>query len=129
MIPQQFRKYRVLFIRSSCPHCRLYCHFIERINAKLPISKRIKVVDCEYTRYGVTSDPLILLFDKSIDGFPCLFIDGVKKSGANSVVESKAWLESYLNRELLISEENKFMFNKECEFNQSGIFKGRPICK
>lgn len=128
MNSNQFKKYRVLFIRSSCPHCRLYCKFIERLNANLPIEKRIRIVDAEMTKYKIVENQLISLFDKSLDGFPCLFIDGIKKSGINSTYEARAWLESYLNSDFVITEENNLMFNKECEYKKT-LFGRRLICK
>lgn len=125
---KQFRKYRILFFEQSCSHCNKYLEFIERINAKLPTEKRIKLVDCEFSKYGIT-DPLYDLFEKHIDGFPTLFLDGSKKTGINSVIESLAYLESYLNRQFVVPEYNKFMFDKECYVQQKGKLKGEIICK
>ena len=129
MEPNQFRKYRVLFIRQGCQFCRRYLEFIERINSKLPIDKRIKFIDCSMMKYGIVSDNLINLFDKQIDGYPCLFLSGIKISGINSAIEAKSFLESYLDKEFIIPEENKFMFSGDCSFKKSGLFKNQVVCK
>ena len=112
--------YRILFIRQRCEHCRKYLEFIERINAKLPIRNRIKIIDCTMLKYGIVEDPLVQLFDKSIKGYPSLFliddygngdIRKIKLDGINSIIETKAYLESYLNKEFIVFEENNDMFN------------------
>jgi len=88
-------------------------------------------------KYGIVEDPLVQLFDKSIKGYPSLFliddygngdIRKIKLDGINSIIETKAYLESYLNKEFIVFEENNDMFSKECEFKK-GLMRGRIICK
>ena len=129
MEPSQFRKYRILFVKSSCIHCRKYLEFIERINLKLPIDKRIKIIDCTMAQYGIIDNPLIVLLDKQIEGYPTLIFDGLKISGINSAIETKVFLETYLNKEFIVYEDNNFMFNSDCEFKKGGLFNKKVVCK
>ena len=123
-----FSKIRVAFIIQGCPRCRLICEFIERINAKLPVYKRIQVIDCTYyNNYKITENYLINLYGKHFDGFPTLFIGNKKISGANTRIESEAFLSSLLEEEYDIPEYSDKKFNKKCEFKK-GIFGRKIIC-
>ena len=129
MTPQQFRKYRILFIKQKCEHCRKVIGFIERINSKLPIDKRVRVIDCTmYQDYGILNDPLIQLFSKSFDGYPTAFISGIKVSGANSRVEIETYINDLLEDDFIIGESNERRFNKDCEVSK-GLFRGEVVCK
>lgn len=129
MNTQQYKKYRVLFISSGCPHCRKYLEFIERINIKLPINKQIKIIDCVYTQYGIIDDPLIALFDKHITGYPTLFLDGQKIDGMNTRFEAETYLKAYVENEFYTPEYTEGKFNKQCEVIKSGGFKQKIKCE
>ena len=119
---------RVLFVKNGCLYCRIYYLFIEYLNMNLPLNKRIKIVNCtNYELYGVAEDNLINIFYEHMQGYPTLFIDGLKVSGSNTINELKAWLYAYLDKELLISIDNPYMFNHQCKFEKIG-FKKRVIC-
>ena len=129
MNQEMFNKIRVLFVIQGCQHCRVWLEFIERINAKLPIHKRIKIVDCTYYQnYHILTDQLIALYNKHFDGFPCMFIGNLKISGMNSRIEAEEYLSSLLEEEFIIPEFNERKFNKDCEIKDS-MFKQKVICK
>ncbi len=129
MRPEIFRKYRLLFIKQGCRYCRMYLEFIERINMKLPINKRIRIIDCTLYGYGIVSDPLILLFEKYIKGYPFLAIDGNFIDGINTNLETQTFLKAYLDEEFINHESNEFMFVKNCEYQTKGMFKHKIVCK
>lgn len=129
MNAEQYNKYNIVFIKNGCDRCRVLCQFIHRLNIKLPINRRIRIINCSYSQqYGIIDDPLISLFDKSFDSFPTLFIEGVKVVGVNSREEIETYLYTYFHNYFIVTEDNPFMFNKDCEIKQKGIFKGKIIC-
>ena len=129
MNPEMFRKCNVLFIIDNCSKCRILCEFIERINLKLPIEERIKIVNCTYYQnYKIIDNPLLLIFNKHFDGFPTLFFKGIKIAGSNSRIESETYLNALLQDKYVIKEYDERKFEKECEFKRRGIIKG-VICK
>lgn len=125
------KKSRVLFTKEGCQYCRVYSFFIESMNMKLPIEKRVKVVNCDsFDNYGVPSNFLIPIFSPYFDGYPTLFIDGHKLSGSNTIYEVESWLYSYLTDEFITEEDNLYDFNKRCEFIPKKYFfsKRRVVC-
>jgi len=128
MMPEIFRKINIAFTIQNCPHCRILNSFIERINYKLPSPEKIRMVDCTYAqKYGINNE-ILSLFGKSFDGFPTVFIHGIKIIGANSKVESYETLHALLCDKLIVRESNENKFIKQCEFNKKGAFKNRVIC-
>ena len=130
MTPEQFRKNRVMFYLDSCPHCRGILEFISKINLKLPIEKRIKLVECGiYQRNGIVTDPLQLLYNEKFNGFPTIFIGNIQLNGSNSRFESEATINALLEEDFVIPEYSSKKFNKDCSFNKKGLFKGKILCK
>lgn len=125
-----FNNKRIVFVTRGCPHCRILMEFIERINYKLPIDKRIQIVDCTlYQSYGIATNNLILLYSKHFDGFPTLFLGNTKISGSHTRIEYETFLHDYLEDEFIIKEYSDHKFNKDCMFSKKGIFKGVPLCQ
>jgi len=123
-----FNKLNVLFIETGCPHCRLTL-FTEKINQKLPVKERIKIVDCEYyTKYGIVTDPLINLFSKHISGFPTLFIRGKVVNGVNTKIEYETLLNAIFHELYIVPEENEFIWRGDCEYTKNKLFN-KVICK
>ncbi|MEK6878722.1 MAG: hypothetical protein AABY22_03895 [Nanoarchaeota archaeon] len=130
MNQQFFNNNRVAFMVDMCQHCRVWKEFIERINMKLPVNKRIKMVDCTYfQKYGILTDNLISLYNKHFSGFPTIFIGSIKISGANSRIEAETYLKALLEEEFIIPEYTEQKFNKDCEFIKRGLFGKRLVCK
>ena len=128
MTPKNFRKYRLLFVKDSCPHCHKYMNFIEKINQRLPINKRIKIINCSLYHYGVY-DTILSFMNENVKGFPTLMIDGILIDGINTSIESESFLKSYLEDEYISPEYSNYKFIKDCEFNNKGFFKGKVICR
>ena len=96
---------------------------------KLPINKRIEPINCtRYNNYGIVTDQRILLFSKHFEGFPALFIDGIKIEGANSRIELESFLTGIVGKDFINPEYNYLLYAKECEFNKKGLFRGKIIC-
>ena len=122
-----FSKNRVLFKVDNCDHCILL-RFIEKINMKVAIDKRVKVVDCTiYQNYGIITDHLILLYNKYISGYPVAFIGNRKIDGANSQIESEALYNAILDDDFIVNEYNKRKFNKVCAYVKKGLFRSTQI--
>ena len=66
--------------------------------------------------------------DKYVKGFPTLLIDGCLVDGANTRIEIESFLYSFLHNEFIVPEENNFMFEKDCEIQGKGIFRGGVVC-
>ncbi|MEM3075069.1 MAG: hypothetical protein QW727_03970 [Candidatus Pacearchaeota archaeon] len=125
-----FNKNRVIFILQGCYYCRKVMPIIERINMKLPIDKRIKIIDCSlYNNYGIIDNPLIEMYGKHFDGFPTLFIGNLKISGANTIEEYYYYLNPLLEGDYMVPEYTNQKFNKECEFKNKWYFLKRVVCK
>lgn len=128
MMPEIFRKYRILFYKDGCHRCRIL-YFIPRINEKLPPGKKIKMIECTaYDRYGIPTDPLQILFSKLFTGYPTAFIDGEIIDGANSKIESEEYFQSLLEDDFEIPEQSRHKFLKDCEYKKEGLIRG-VICK
>lgn len=125
-------KKNYLFVRDGCDYCRIAKKSVNKINLKLPITKQIQIIDCTYfDNYGIINNPIINQFKEKIEAYPTLFINGVKKEGANSVIQYTSWLKVKLFNNLLISIGNEYlhsiekyeMFDFECK--KKG---GRIVC-
>ena len=121
---------RFCFVVGLCSHCEVWKSFIERINAELKFDKRIQVIDCtDYHDFGITTNPIIKLFAPYINNeYPIMFINFSRKDGTNTRVEAEAWLRAMLHDDFLEPRYNEFMFNKECEFGERGIFRKKIMC-
>ena len=120
-----FNKLRVVFVLQRCNYCKKVLEFIERLNMRLPIEKRIRVINCTFWQYyEIMTDPLIALYNKYIDGFPTICIDGIRINGVNSKIEIEAYLYSLLQKDFIVNESNKYRFSKECSLDN----KGRIVC-
>jgi len=123
---------RVLFIKNNCPYCAIYKKVIYQLNSQLKLNKQIKIIDCTNNdSYGICDNPIIKIFEGHFDSYPTLFIDGERKSGANSVLECLYFLKARLFGDFYFPQEPEYlptikkstMFNLECKHR-----KGRLIC-
>lgn len=130
MIHPLLLKGRFLFVVRECNKCQIYKDFVDSYNQKLKFEKMIRIIDCtEYYDFNIITNPIIRLFKKYFEGyFPILFIDGVRKNGATSLTETKSWIESRLNGDLINPIKNKSMFDKNCKYIKKGFFKNKILC-
>lgn len=134
-----FNTARIAFVIEGCIHCNSLKSFIERFNLKLPLDNRIKLVDCSrYYDFGIIDDPLILAFKdvknrngiKVLDGsFPKVVFDGhVLDNGAEKDI-IQTFLKTLLINEFVTQEYNPFIFSKDCEKINKGIWKDKIQCQ
>lgn len=125
-----FMNGRYLFIKSGCPHCREYLKFIESINMRLENDKKIKVIDCNnYDTFGIIDDPIILIFRKKLTSYPTLFFDGMKMEGAMDSEILEQFVKTLVMKDLLFSEEIKYLFMPDCKYEKRKILGNRLICE
>ena len=92
---------RALFIKSSCPFCRMALMPIEEINAKLPIGKRIDVIDCkDWENFGLKTLPIMDKF--KFDGYPTLFLDGIEIKNILAKDQLRSFLNGYFEKEKIV---------------------------
>ena len=117
---------RILIIEKGCGFCRVWKHFIERENLKLKPEKRITIIDGTLmAQHGILDNPLLKVFDKFIEGFPTLFIEGKKIGLANSKEEAIAFLRSYLYDDYIIPRVK--LQEVECEYVKKGFTRKRIL--
>lgn len=127
---QVFKQARVLFVIDGCMHCNIYKSFIERYNQKVPVTKRIEVIDATKLHdYGIIEHPLLRVFKKYLDGtYPVLFFESRKISGANSREETEAQVRTLLEDDFNIPEDNPYLFSKECRWEKKKILGRIIVC-
>ncbi|MDP2337939.1 MAG: hypothetical protein Q8N05_16135 [Bacteroidota bacterium] len=122
---ETLNKCRILFVVDRCPHCRIYKDFIERYNVLVPITKRIKVIDCtNFHDFKMVNDnPLIKVFQKYLNGsYPVLFFEGFRIDGATSRTEAEIVIRTLMEDDFEIPVHNPYTFNENCKW-----VKGRKI--
>lgn len=95
---------RYLLIRKGCPFCRDNVRIISKLNLRLPVEKRIRIVDCyEWEEFGLKNIPIMKLFDKVEiqEGFPFLYIDGIIINPAPTPEQLNIFLKTFLKEDLL----------------------------
>ncbi len=94
---------RVLLIRRGCSGCREYLRVLPKINLRLPIEKKIKVIDCfEWEQFGLKSHPIMDKFsEEDFEDYPLLYLDGILVTGAVWAEQLKIFLENYLKGDFL----------------------------
>jgi len=92
---------RVLLTRSHCRGCREYMRVLPMINLRLPIEKRIKVINCfEFEEWGIKNHPIL---DRiSFDDYPILYLDQILIEGVAWAEQIKKFLETYLKNEFVV---------------------------
>ena len=94
---------RILLVRRGCPHCRQILPEINRINMKMELHKRIKIVDAfEYEELGMNFPPVLKKFsrNKLFDGFPLLYLDGIIIEPFPTREQARVFLNEYFKNEI-----------------------------
>ncbi len=119
---------RVLFYEKRCPYCSIWLEFIERFNMNMNPNKRIELIDCTtWQETGMSNNPLITKYASYIDGFPCLFFEGRKISGANSREECEAFLRVLCANDFKLPERMPPTFDYDCKYVRT-IWGKRILC-
>ena len=94
---------RVLLIQTGCPGCREYLKILPKINLRLPIEKKIQIVDCfEWEQFGFKSHPIMDNFEtKDFSDYPLLYLDEILITGVLWAEQLKIFLETYLKEDFL----------------------------
>lgn len=119
-----------MFVITGCYHCLIYKEFIDRFNLKMPLNKRIQIINCDsYYDFGVPEHPLIEVFAEYLEGtFPTLFFEGLIVRGANTREELEAFLRGLTHQDFVNKEPNSNIFNKTCKYIKEGFFKNKLEC-
>src|SRR3990167_3788147 len=99
------------------------------INNYLQIYENARVMIIDGTlmaQHGILDNPLLKVFDKFIEGFPTLFIEGKKIGMANSKEEAIAFLRSYLYDDYIIPRVK--LQEVECEYVKKWFGKKVLVC-
>lgn len=70
---------RFILVKRSCHFCNDALKAINKINLRLPIDKKIKIVECmDWEEFGLQNIPLLEEFEKMgfMRGYPTLYIEG-----------------------------------------------------
>ncbi len=93
---------RVLLIEASCPACLEYLRVLPKINLRLPIEKRIKIIDCfEWEQFGLKLHPIMDKFGEDFEDYPLLYLDKILITGAIWAEQLKIFLEKYLEEDFI----------------------------
>lgn len=95
---------RLLLTRKGCPYCRQMIKVISKLNLRLPLDKRIRIIGChEWEEFGLRNIPLMDKLEKDglSEGYPFLFIGGVVIEPSPTEQQLKILLENFLSRDFL----------------------------
>jgi len=94
---------RILLVEASCPGCKEYLKVVPKINLRLPIEKKIKIIDCfEWEQFGFKSHPIMDSFDRDdFQDYPLLYLDEILVTGVLWAEQLKIFLEKYLEGDFL----------------------------
>lgn len=95
---------RFLLYRSGCKICLEYLKFIDLFNMRLPLDKRVKIIDAfEWENFQVVPNKVMEKFDpKSFNAYPYMYLDGIEFLGGTNAEQLRIMLESYFKGELLV---------------------------
>lgn len=91
---------RFLLVKFKCPNCREFIKAIKLINLRLPVDRRIEIIDFfAWEDYGVELEPIMKKFKEELEeGYPICFLT---KEGINQGIilqpASPSILKIYLN--------------------------------
>ena len=89
-------KVRVLLKKRGCEICKNYAGVIEKVNHRIRVENRFRVVDTsDFEEQGIMTSPIIKHLD--FDGTPTLFVDGTKVEGMTSPEYALNFLLAYLD--------------------------------
>lgn len=105
---QEISVARFLLIRFKCPHCREFVKAIKLRNLRLPVDRRIEIIDCfAWEDYGVKLEAIMDKFEELGEGYPLCFLT---KEGINRGIilqpANPDILKTYLDKFL----EDEFIF-------------------
>ena len=94
---------RVLLIKKGCNGCREYLRVLPSINLRLPIEKKIKIIDCfEWEEFGMKSHPIMDSFNPNdFTDYPLLYLNGILITGVLFAEQLKIFLERYLKEDFI----------------------------
>lgn len=96
---------RFVIVKARCPICRQMVKVINMINLRLPIEKRIRIVDYhDWEEFGLDNNPLFSKIEEELPDkeypYPFLYIDGIVTEPAPNEELFKIYLQSFLSKDL-----------------------------
>ena len=84
---------RYFIMSRDCLHCQKVKHVISKINMFLELKNKIKIIDISDEDSGMNNHITKML---KFEGTPCLYLDGVKREGAQSAAEYEEYIRTHL---------------------------------
>lgn len=92
---------RIGFIKSLCEHCRKILMPVVEINSKLPVGKRIRMINLDdWENFGMKLNPI--QNHLPFDGYPTLFLNSIKINNILSKDQLRSFLDGYFEREKIV---------------------------
>ncbi len=94
---------RLLLFKRGCTGCLQYLKVLPKINLRLPLDKRIKMINCsEFEEFGLKTHPIMDRFNsKDFQSYPLLYLDGILVVGVAWSEQLNIFLETYLKGDFL----------------------------
>ncbi len=95
---------RILIVKKGCYHCRNALSVINKVNAKVPIEKRIRIFDAfEWEEFRLDNLPIMKKFEKEdFVSYPFLYLDGIVIDPFPTPEQLTIFMKNYLNSEMII---------------------------
>lgn len=93
-----------LLTKRGCPHCRNTMKVINKLNWRLPVDKRIIIVDCfAWEEFKIDYPPIMRKFEKdgSLEGYPHLYLSGIQVEPAPTNEILKVFLEEFFKNDFI----------------------------
>ena len=86
----------LLFVKNDCPFCKEYLNWIDIVNSRLPVEKKIDIIDTtNNAEMEILDNVLIEKF--KIAEVPCMFLfDGIGNYTKICGVSSREWIKGFL---------------------------------
>lgn len=94
---------RKLFVLSGCHHCRKTLMPVELNNLRMREKDRVEIIDCfEWENFRILSHPIMNKL--KFDGYPSLFIDGIKVNNPLCKSQLSAFLDGFTENDKIIGD-------------------------
>ncbi len=95
---------RFLIIRNNCKACLELVRIVPRINLRLPIDKRIKIINnFEWEKFKLKRNLIQERFtNEEFPDYPLLYLDGILIQGSLWAEQMQHYLDTFLQKDFII---------------------------